>query len=111
MAEDRQILVEIFDPPMCCPGGLCGPMIDPALLEINEALLRLRKDYDGRVAVERYLLPQQVGKFMALPEIMETLRAEGVQALPMTLVNRRLIARGRYPTYRELAEATAGLLE
>lgn len=68
MSEDRQIVVEIFDPPMCCPGGLCGPVIDPALLEVNEALLRVRQQYDGRVTVERYLLPQQVGKFMESPQ-------------------------------------------
>jgi hypothetical protein len=109
MSEDRQIVVEIFDPPMCCPGGLCGPVIDPALLEINEALLRLRQEHDGQVSVERYLLPQQVGKFMALPQVIQALQAEGVQALPMTLINGRMIARGKYPTYQELAEAIAGL--
>ncbi|MBI2487641.1 MAG: arsenic metallochaperone ArsD family protein, partial [Deltaproteobacteria bacterium] len=30
--EKETIKIEIFDPPMCCPGGLCGPTIDPALL-------------------------------------------------------------------------------
>lgn len=109
MPESGQIVVEVFDPPMCCPGGLCGPVVDPALLEVNEALLRVRQQYDGRVAVERYLLPQQVGKFMESPQIMEVLRAEGAQALPMTLVNGRMITRGRYPTYQELTEAVAGL--
>lgn len=35
--------IEIFDPPMCCASGLCGPEIDPALLDINEAIIKLKK--------------------------------------------------------------------
>jgi hypothetical protein len=23
--------VEVFDPPMCCSTGVCGPRVDPAL--------------------------------------------------------------------------------
>ncbi|MBI4279958.1 MAG: arsenic metallochaperone ArsD family protein [Armatimonadetes bacterium] len=109
MPEEHRIVVEIFDPPMCCPAGLCGPVVDPALLEVNEVLLRIRHQHDGRVTVERYLLPQQVGKFMESPQIMEVLRVEGAQALPMALVNGRMITRGRYPTYQELTEAIAAV--
>jgi len=51
--------VEIFDPPLCCPTGICGPTIDPALLDAQEALLRVQSEFDGRVRVERYALGQQ----------------------------------------------------
>jgi hypothetical protein len=27
--------VEIFDPPMCCPTGLCGPTLDQTLLDVE----------------------------------------------------------------------------
>ena len=30
--------VQIFDPAMCCPTGLCGPGVDPALLSITRDL-------------------------------------------------------------------------
>ena len=34
--------VETFDPPMCCPTGVCGPTIDPAVLDANEMILTLQ---------------------------------------------------------------------
>jgi len=94
--------VEIFDPPMCCPSGLCGPSVDPALLDINEAILKLKKEYDGKVAIERYLLSQQGQKFMQVPEVLALLKREGVSALPVTMVNGKIFKQKSYPTYDEL---------
>jgi hypothetical protein len=101
------IVVEIFDPPLCCPSGLCGPTVDPALLDINEALLRVKQQYDGQLTVERYTLPHQVGKFMQTTTVMAILRSQGAGALPITLVGGRILVQGRYPSYEELADAVA----
>ena len=30
--------VEIFDPPLCCPTGLCGPVLDTTLVDLSEAI-------------------------------------------------------------------------
>ena len=35
--------VAVFDPAMCCPTGLCGPGVDPALLTISRDLRWLEK--------------------------------------------------------------------
>jgi len=35
---DRKKVVEFFDPPMCCPSGLCGPTLDQTLLDVNEMI-------------------------------------------------------------------------
>jgi len=35
--------VTVFDPAMCCPTGLCGPGVDPALLVIARHLRWLEK--------------------------------------------------------------------
>ncbi|PIU45904.1 MAG: arsenical resistance operon transcriptional repressor ArsD [Ignavibacteriales bacterium CG07_land_8_20_14_0_80_59_12] len=94
--------IEIFDPPMCCPSGLCGPSVDPALLDINEAVLKLKKEYDGKVTIERYLLSQQGQKFMQVPEVLALLKREGVSVLPLTMVNGKIIKQKTYPTYDEL---------
>ncbi len=40
MSEPVQ--VELFDPPLCCPIGLCGPTLDQTLLDVNEMLLTLQ---------------------------------------------------------------------
>ena len=102
MQQIKLIQIEIFDPPMCCPTGLCGPDIDPALLDISEAILKIKKDYDGKVNVDRYLLSQQGQKFMQQPEVMKRLQSNGVEILPITLVDGVVIKEKSYPSYDEL---------
>lgn len=98
------IQIEIFDPPMCCPSGLCGPDIDPALLDINEAILKVKKEFDGQVKIERYLLSQQGPKFMQQPEVLQRLQKFGVEILPITLLNGKVMKEKSYPSYDELIE-------
>jgi len=95
-------IIEIFDPPMCCPSGLCGPSIDPALLDINEAILKLKKNFDGKVTIERYLLTQQGPKFMQNPHVLALLKSHGVEVLPITTVNGEVLKQHAYPSYDEL---------
>lgn len=98
----KLIHIEIFDPPMCCPSGLCGPDIDPALLDVNEAILKIKKEYDGQVKIDRYLLSQQGPKFMQQPEVMSRLQKFGVEILPLTLVDGKVVKEKSYPSYDEL---------
>ena len=96
------VRIGIFDLPMCCPTGLCGPNIDPALLDVNEAILRLQKEFEGNVKIERYLLSQQGPKFMQNKEVMELLKKHGVEILPITVANGRVVKEKSYPTYHEM---------
>ena len=100
--------IEIFDPHMCCPTGLCGPNIDPALLEVNEAILKLQKEFDGKVKIQRYLLSQQGPKFMQTKEIMELLKKHGVEVLPITIANGKVVKQKSYPTYEEMKSYAEG---
>jgi hypothetical protein len=34
-SETKLASMEIYDPAMCLPSGVCGQSIDPALLDIN----------------------------------------------------------------------------
>ena len=104
MALERTTLIEIFDPPLCCPSGLCGPSIDPALLDIREATLRIQQQYNGRVRMERYLISQQPGRFMQNPDVLALLRQNGTAILPITAVNGEVKKTKAYPTFEELKE-------
>jgi len=97
--------VEIFDPPMCCPSGLCGPTIDPVLVEVNEMVLKLK---DQGMTVERYLMAQQPQAFLNNAEVYRLVRERQLAALPITIVNGRVIKAGAYPTLTEVQAALDG---
>lgn len=103
-----QVTIEVFEPPMCCAGGMCGPVADEKLLQFNEALLSLRKQFGGAVAIFRYLPNQQIAKFQENAEVIALLSKEGTDVLPVTAVNGSIRWREAYPTLEELTEAVRG---
>ena len=34
--EDKAMKLEVFDPPMCCSSGVCGPKVDKKLVQFKE---------------------------------------------------------------------------
>ena len=94
--------IEIYDPPMCCSTGVCGPSIDPVLVKMNDAALAFKKQ---GVMVERYNLAQQIKAFTANKTIADLLHGNGKKILPITLVNSQVFKTGAYPSYEELCKA------
>jgi len=94
--------IEIYDPAMCCPTGLCGPSIDPELIKINDAVLALKKQ---GVEVRRYSLTQEPKEFMSNSRVADLLRKRGKDVLPIVMVNGEVFRTGSYPSYGELCEA------
>jgi len=91
--------IEIFDPPMCCPTGICGPAIDPSLMKINDAILALKKQ---GVTVDRYNLRSD---YMAIKDntlVMAIIHKNGIKALPITVINEAIFKTGEYPSYEEI---------
>ena len=95
--------LEIFDPPLCCPTGICGPSVDPALLKFAGALAWLRRQ---GVVIERRNLAQEPEAFAANDTVKRLLDERGDGVLPLTLLDGRVVATGVYPTKEELAAAT-----
>ena len=94
--------IEIYDPPMCCSTGLCGPAIDPLFVTMNDAVLALKKQ---GIEVERYNLLQQTKAFLANLEVADLLHKNGRKILPITLVNGQVFKIGAYPSYEGLCKA------
>ncbi len=94
--------IEIYDPPMCCSSGLCGPGLDPVLIKMNDAVLTLKKQ---GVEVERFNLAQQPKAFMENPKVNPLIIKEGKKILPVTIVNGTVFKTGGYPAYEELCKA------
>ena len=92
--------VEVFDPPMCCSTGVCGPTVDPALVRFAADLHWLANQ---RIAVERYNLAQQPQAFAANTIVKSALHEHGNACLPLILLDGSIVSEGRYPTREELA--------
>src|ERR1043165_9047400 len=92
--------LHVYDPAMCCSTGVCGPQVDPALVRFAADLKWLSAN---RVAVERYNLAQSPAAFVANETVRATMAKNGDAALPILLVNGKVVAAGRYPQRKELA--------
>jgi len=97
--------LEVFDPPMCCPTGVCGPNVDPALVQFASDFLWIAGQ---GVHVERYNLAQQPQAYAANDTVKAALEQYGTGCLPLILLNGAIISKGRYPAREELARL-AGL--
>jgi hypothetical protein len=93
------VQVRVFDPEMCCTTGICGPAPDPALIEFNSALERLRSE---GADVQRYQLSRNPRSFVGNPEVYRLLLQQGPAALPVTVVDGTVVAVGRYPSYEQM---------
>ena len=97
--------VEIFDPPMCCPTGLCGPALDQTLLDLNETILELKNE---GYHVERYQMKSSPNAFLSQVEVMRLINARQLAALPIVMVRGQVLSSGHYP---KLDEIKAVLME
>lgn len=97
--------VELFDPPMCCPTGLCGPTLDQTLLDVNEMILKLQSE---GVPVDRYQMTSHPQAFLNNAEVMRLVREQQMAALPITVVHGKVVKVGVYPTLTEIKNKLTG---
>ncbi len=97
-------VIEVFDPPMCCSTGVCGPSVDPALATFAGDLDALAA---RGITVQRHNLSQEPVAFVQEPLISDLLATSGDAALPAVVVNGELRASGRYPSIDELTSWAA----
>jgi len=92
--------VQVFDPAMCCSTGVCGPEVDPTLARFAADLEWLKTN---GAEVERYNLSQEPAAFVANAEVTAAMRARD-DALPLLLVDGKIVSQGSYPERGALAE-------
>jgi hypothetical protein len=98
--------VRVFDPPMCCSTGVCGPSVDPELARFSADLDWLTRQ---GVRVERFNLSQQPGAFANNAAVAGALKTKGNDCLPMVMVDERVAVEGAYPS-RDTLAAIAGVV-
>ena len=97
--------IDVFDPPMCCSTGVCGPNVDPLLAAFAADVEWLTSQ---GVTVTRHNLSQNPQPFVTNTHVLDLMQREGTGCLPIVLVNGAELGHGAYPRREALARA-AGL--
>ena len=92
--------LEVYDPPMCCSSGVCGPNVNPALVKFSSDLEWLKTQ---NVDVVRYNLSANPAAFASCDSVKKALTDEGNKCLPIIIVNGTIISKGGYPSRDEMA--------
>jgi wyosine [tRNA(Phe)-imidazoG37] synthetase (radical SAM superfamily) len=100
----KKIDLIIYEGAMCCSTGICGPEPDKVLIEFNETLQKIQREFNG-VNVVRASISFNVNMFLEKNEIIEVIKDQGPDILPITTINGSIIAKQRYLTYEELKKA------
>ncbi|MHB1392614.1 MAG: arsenite efflux transporter metallochaperone ArsD [Clostridia bacterium] len=90
----------IFEPAMCCSTGVCGPSVDKELLRVSTVINNLK---NNGILVERYNLSSNPQIFVDNKEINRILNNEGVEVLPVTMVDGVVVKTKTYPTDEEFS--------
>ncbi|MDF3131129.1 arsenite efflux transporter metallochaperone ArsD [Kiritimatiellaeota bacterium B1221] len=91
----------VYDPPLCCSSGVCGPSVDPELVRVN-ADFEWAKKQDA--SVTRFNLAQQPADFAANASVKTLLQTAGQDCLPLVFLDGNLVASRFYPTRAQLAQ-------
>jgi hypothetical protein len=92
--------VRIYDRAMCCSTGVCGPQVDPVLPRFSADLDWLKNQGND---VVRFNLSQDPAEFAKNARVQQLLSSEGVECLPLVVVNDQVVSRGDYPSRKNLA--------
>ncbi|MGG0719698.1 arsenite efflux transporter metallochaperone ArsD [Robertmurraya massiliosenegalensis] len=92
--------VQIFDPALCCPTGVCGPSVNPELTRVATAIFLLeKKGFD----IQRFNLASEPAKFVENEQINKILHGKGPDSLPVTMLNGEVVKIGEYPSNEQFA--------
>lgn len=91
----------IFDPAMCCSTGVCGPSVNPELLRVATIINKLKSK---GILIERYNLSSNPQAFIDNKEINKILNRDGVNELPITMVDGVVVKTKAYPTNKEFCK-------
>ena len=95
--------IKVFDKPMCCSTGVCGPQVDPVLPRFAADLDWLRTQ---GVSVERFNLAQQPEAFIQNAEVQKLLSSAGTDCLPLIFLDDALVSQADYPSRTLLTKWT-----
>lgn len=90
--------LEVYEPAMCCPTGVCGVSVDPVLAQFNADLQALGQ---SGVEIVRHSLSHNAAAFTTNADVMKEMGAS-MDRLPIVTVDGRIVSTGMYPSKAQL---------
>lgn len=88
---------------MCCSTGVCGASVDKELLRVATVIENLqRKGAD----ITRFNLSGNPNAFVENQTINDYIKQNGIDALPITVLDGEIAKAGAYPTNQEFTQWT-----
>ena len=91
----------IYEGPMCCSTGVCGPSPDEELMRVSTLVDKLRK---SGANIDRYNLTNNTKEFVENKTINSLLNEKGEDILPIVMVDDEVVMTGKYPSNEEFYE-------
>lgn len=91
----------IYEGPMCCSTGVCGPSPDEELMRVSSLVDKLRK---SGASIDRYNLTNNTKEFVENKTINRLLEEKGEDVLPVVIVDDEVVMTGKYPSNEEFYE-------
>ena len=91
----------IYEGPMCCSTGVCGPSPDEELMRVSTIVDRLTKNGAN---ITRDNLTNDTNEFVDNKIVNKFLNENGEEVLPITMINDEVVITRRYPSNEEFYE-------
>lgn len=91
--------IEIYEKALCCETGVCGTSVNAELLRITSLVAELKAK---GVIMERANLSTKPEQFIKNTLISGLIRERGVEILPLTLIDGKVVKEKEYPTNVEI---------
>ena len=101
-------VIKIYEPSMCCSTGVCGPSVDTELLRMTALMNQVNKN---QKQMERYNLTDHPMVFVEEQLVNQLLNDKGVDVLPITVVEGKVVKTSAYPSNDEIEKFLSVTLE
>ena len=91
----------IYEGPMCCSTGVCGPSPDEELMRVSTLVDKLTK---SGASITRYNLTNDTKEFVDNKIVNRFLNDHGEEVLPIVVLNDEVVMTRKYPSNEEFYE-------
>ena len=91
----------IYEGPMCCSTGVCGPSPDDELMRVSTMVFKLTR---SGASIERYNLTNNPKEFVDNKTVNKLLDEKSEDVLPIVIVDDEVVMTGKYPSNEEFYE-------